>query len=897
MLKVNEMVFADVDAPSTEIDLGGKANNLRKLSAAGLPVPAWFCVKEDLFLQVILKILNIHTGDNVDFTQINDEQLSTLRERLADTETIETISQTISPYLQTHKIGHYAVRSSASMEDSGTLSFAGLFDTYLFVPASEVAEKVAHCWQSAFSINVQTYLKQNALNLGDVSMSVVLQEMIESEKSGVLFQSNPAGPLEEQVIVAGYGLGEGIVSDQVETDSYYCNRETGALRKQIGDKHYYFRVNKAPDGGLIKAKLNATQQTTAVLSEAQIDALLSLSETLSKIYTDPQDIEWAFDTEGTLHLLQSRPITTLAKGELSLYDNSNITESYPGMVLPLTESVIKKVYHELFYHAFSENGGIPALLDQHHSDFGTMLECIEGRTYYNLSSWYRVMGLLPFSSRIFIPALEDAIGCKRSNASTNGSWLRLWQKIRFASMLLHRHIFMNHLVRRYDKKFKALFDNTQNKLEEAASISDLLQTYRYFFSRIFKIDQLGRVSDTYLSVYLSVLTRYLIRLGLNREKAESLINGLLAGAADIESVKPVKSIKLMARLASEDKQLETLLRTADDWQALLQKLEPYPNFRQCLLRHIQLYGDRTIGELKLETVTFRQQPLMIIKVIGNYINHVADFAQQEQQEQALKKQSEASLDNLIQKNKAARWLLPFLIKKLRYYIKNREKFRLNRSLYYGVLRDVFYRIAKTWTQNKLLNKPQDIFYLTDSEVFEYADKNSVDVHSLQSIIDQRKSQWGHYKNKKPVNRMWLKGDVSANFIPQEDQTSDDNSSSKVLPGVGCCPGIIEAEAAVLSEPDPTVNIHGKILVAENTDPGWVFLIMGAKALVVEKGSMLSHTAIIGRELGIPTVVGVKNATQKIASGMRICVDGGSGTVTLTESEEINIQTENLCGLS
>ncbi|MFL0801839.1 MAG: hypothetical protein K6L80_15410 [Agarilytica sp.] len=897
MNKEIKMILTEADAKSTSIDLGGKANNLKKLSAAGLPVPKWLCVKEDFFHQVIQQILKVPAGDNVDFTQLSSEQLSTLSGRLSDADTIETISQVIAPYLHTHSIRHYAVRSSASMEDSGVLSFAGLFDTYLFVPAADVAEKIAHCWQSVFSINVQAYLKQNALDLADLSMSVVLQEMIDSETSGVLFQANPAGPLEEQVIVAGYGLGEGIVSDQVETDSYYSNRETGKLRKQLGTKRHYFRRNSAPTGGLIKAVLDSNQQNKAVLSETHITALLALSEKLSKIYPDAQDIEWAFDGEGTLHLLQSRPITTLAKGTLSLYDNSNITESYPGMVLPLTESVIKKVYHALFYDAFAENGGIPALLDRHQPDFSTMLECIEGRMYYNLSSWYRVMGLLPFSSRIFIPALEDAIGCQRSHVDNAGSWRRRWQKIRFATMLLHRHIFMERLVHRYDRDFKALFDSTHKDLDKSTAVKDLVNAYRSFFSKIFKIDQLGRVSDTYLTVYLSVLTHYLVRLGLSRDKSANLINGLLTGAADLESVKPVKSIKLMARLASEDKRLEKILRTADNWQGLLQELEPYPDFRQCLLRHIHLYGDRTIGELKLETITFRQQPLMIVKVIENYINHTADFAQQEQREQALKQQAEASLNKLQCKNRVARWLLPFLIKKLRYYIKNREKFRLNRSLYYGVLRDIFSRISEIWAQDHRLQKPQDIFYLTDTEIFAHADESSVNADSLQAIIDQRKRQWSHYKHKKPVSRMWLKGPVSENFIPQHDQLSDDLHSSHLLSGVGCCPGTIEAEAIVLSEPDPTVDIHGKILVAENTDPGWVFLIMGAKALVVEKGSLLSHTAIIGRELGIPTVVGVTNATQKIAQGARIRVDGGSGTITLCESEEINVQTENLCGLS
>ena len=136
--------------------------------------------------------------------------------------------------------------------------------------------------------------------------------------------------------------------------------------------------------------------------------------------------------------------------------------------------------------------------------------------------------------------------------------------------------------------------------------------------------------------------------------------------------------------------------------------------------------------------------------------------------------------------------------------------------------------------------------------------------------------------------MLLRGTVYRNFIVQNRQEGTLEPSigagASRLQGIPCAPGIVEAEALVVDSPDISLPVKGKILVARMTDPGWVFLMVSAAGLIVERGSLLSHTAIIGRELGIPTIVGVAGACRLISTGSRIRMDGATGHISIVESD-------------
>ena len=178
----------------------------------------------------------------------------------------------------------------------------------------------------------------------------------------------------------------------------------------------------------------------------------------------------------------------------------------------------------------------------------------------------------------------------------------------------------------------------------------------------------------------------------------------------------------------------------------------------------------------------------------------------------------------------------------------------------------------------MLEDPSDIFYLTVEEVAGQIRATAVD-RDLKRIVSRRRAEYERFAATEPASRVSTHGLVYTEpFEEKREDSFQPGQSGDCLRGLGCSPGRIRGRAKVIESPDQDLTIDGEILIAPMTDPGWVFLMVAAGGLVVEKGSLLSHTAIIGRELGVPTVVGVEGATGLIPDGAEIEIDGRAGTV-------------------
>lgn len=241
----------------------------------------------------------------------------------------------------------FAVRSSASNEDSTDVSFAGQFDTFLYVKKDEVLRKVKEVYLSAYSERIETYRNENNIDLITIP-SVIVQKMVLSEKSGVAFGANPlTSNVKETVISAVYGLGTGLVDGDVTSDTYkILNNE---ITKEIGDKDFYNTFEK---GRIVQKNIEENKKKEAVLTENEILEVKNLVNKASEFFGRFQDIEWAYE-KNKLYLLQSRPITTLGKTKnkeekINIFDNSNIVESYGGITTPLTFSFIRMVYENVY---------------------------------------------------------------------------------------------------------------------------------------------------------------------------------------------------------------------------------------------------------------------------------------------------------------------------------------------------------------------------------------------------------------------------------------------------------------------------------------------------------------------------------------------------------------------
>lgn len=861
--------FVILDQHSSHTDLkqmGGKAKNLHILSQAGLPIPPWFCLGSDIFAQAFDLIKSRLRGLNIQaLSQQGPELLASV---FPENKLSECLSQRLQPDM------FYAVRSSAQGEDSLRDSFAGQFDTWLYVPPKDIVLHILHCWQSVFSIRLLTYLEQRNLDWQDIRLAVVVQEMIPAQASGVLFTANPMGALTEVVINAGPGLGEGIVSDLVVSDTYFYDRNTQQWNYEIRNKD--FQIIGGVFGGTERIPVAHGQEKAAVLDPEQCLTLLELGQKVEALYSHYQDIEWAVDAQERFWILQSRPISTIHGGEKTLFDNSNVVESYPGLSSPLTFSWIRGAYEVLFRNAVLRLGVPSELVFAEQAVFKNMLGHLQGRVYYNLSHWYRMFRLLP-GTEPYIQVWEEMMGISQaSKIEKQGlNWKKnLWPWSKIALRLSRDFLLLSQQLRQFREHFQSIYQHFWGQDLTPLDAHGLLRMYQKLCSDLLYGWEITVLNDGYTFIF-SGLTKHLLKKS-GFSDTSGLFNDLLCGVAGMESVEPIRSVVAMAEQVRQQADLKELLQSALKHRQL-EILQQKPAFAALLTEHLDLYGDRCLAELKLETTTLREDPSLLFRWVLEYADTDITVAAMEQHESLIHQQAEKRLSADTQLNPLLRPLLRYCLKQARNCINYREASRLDRARAFGMVRQIFRQLGARFASMGILEQAEDIFYLSIEEITPLV-FGSGPIYPYSALVSARRQDYQLWQQHELPERILCQGPVGAQLLPLRHRSIE--SSDTLIKGTGCAPGVVIGEAMIITDPTEARDLRGKILVTEMTDPGWVFLMVQAAGLIVEKGSLLSHTAIIGRELGIPTVVGVSNATHRIKNGQRISLNGQTGEVEL-----------------
>ena len=358
---------AQDNALAADLDtVGGKGQSLASMTAAGFPIPAGFTVTTTAYRQFVSDndlrqaIIDGAKPELVGTAVSFDSASERIQPLFAEAELTDELKAQIGSGYTAFGAGEppVAVRSSANAEDLPDLSFAGQQDTYLNIRGSDaVFASVRDCWASLWTARAISYRHEHAIAQDAVAMAVVVQKMVPSEVSGILFTANPAtGKRSEMIVNASFGLGEAIVGGEITPDTYIIDRDTLAVRETtIGSKEHMM-VSAAGQGTDTRA-LSAAEREQSSLEEPMLRELAQLAIAVERHFGQPQDIEWAV-VNGTLSLLQSRPITNLPPAplkeirwekpdmpdwvsELALL-RKNLSEHTPGPVSPLFEDLYLK---------------------------------------------------------------------------------------------------------------------------------------------------------------------------------------------------------------------------------------------------------------------------------------------------------------------------------------------------------------------------------------------------------------------------------------------------------------------------------------------------------------------------------------------------------------------------
>ena len=721
-----------------------------------------------------------------------------------------------------------ALRSSMISEDNADSSFAGLFDTILDVTETTWKSSLFKIYASVHSDRVKEYIQKKNLKV-DLQMAVVAQEQINVDKSGVLFTRSPVAPTSAIAIDAAFGMGEGVVSGHSDVDHYQYTRNLELI---------HLRANNSK----------------RVLEEKEIHELIATSLKMEKEIGIPSDIEWGFKGD-KLYLFQIRPITR-AFEPLKFFVDTNLSESYPGTVSPFTASFVKKAYENVFRESAIIMGAHGERLKSLNYHYERLISSVDNHLYYNLEHYYAVLRALPGGEKNIVN-WHKMIGGEISGVEIPYYDTKL---TRFETVVTYKELIRLIINRR--KIFNPLpgnYEMLRNEIErDVHNLKGSRETIHYISELIQRPLGFGLpiVNDIFVMMGLGILTRSLKKKGVREEE----VIDLLKTSEGVDSVKPLEHFNQVVSELS-DSFLEAFGRcdlkvgfhpyeeifkqlTADGFENEVSKLRDF----------LDKYGDRSFEELKLESLPMKNNPVLV--------NQLLTWAKKNP---SIVKTSHHEIPKL----QLSGWEKK-VVRFTQDSIAVREATRLWRGKFYHLFRQLVLKLGQQLMQEDPSWKE---FSLLDFFSLNYVEWSKLSKEECQKLMRERRG-WQTKKQHYPEIIPWLESEP----LP----TLDTVFSSDGLIGQGVSPGITEASALVLENPNDALssNLKDFILVTKNTDPAWVYIMSRSLGLISEKGSLLSHTAIIGRELNVPTIVGVKSATQKIKTGDRLRIDATKGTIEI-----------------
>ena len=770
----------------------------------------------------------------------------------------------------------FAVRSNFSTEDGGEHSFAGQFLTRLNVKREKVQEAVQEVFASyAGSLDYKEKAnrgkeeycptkrekgeqekeeqqeKAEQKKLESSIETVLIQEMLFPEKSGVLFTKNPKGILSEMVVVLGHGLGDKVVEDQENVLTY----------------HYFSGECLYQEGrGQSCMSEQAQESPGLALDEEELKTLFTLGERIERIFQKPMDIEFAIE-KGKVYILQAREITTLdMQLPVRILDNSNISESFPGICLPLSESFAGEMYSGIFTSLGRRFLG--KKVSSYEELFQRMVGGFSGRMYYEISSWYDILRLLPLSRKI-IPVWQGMLGVSNEEISFSRKKPGFFLKCRIALLFCYYFFVSQRKMKELDRFFQERYASYSKRVDEE---EDAKALYRIFLEM--KEDLLREWDITLINDMVSFISTHLY----GKKTAFSL-----------ETMKPVRALSALKTVAG---------KYGLDSEEYRREKKSY----------IFAYGDRIVGELKLETRTYRTNEELLDRWI-------LDSLETESVEKDCEETSCSERPSEQKQRKS------FLYRLAESSCNNREISRLHRTRCFGLMRRIVDKIGE-----KTIGF--DVYYLSLDELKEllFSGKD----FSLK--IAREKELRKAYERLPVLSRVKLLGKVDRdplageirvlnykfvkgkgsreeksgksedifssepmNLKRKEDIKGQDvekgkeagNNTQRVFFGRGVSKGIFRGEVLKIKSLQEVraTEAKGKILLSYSTDPGWFPYLNMAGGLITERGSLLSHSAILARELEKPAVVNIPNIMEELQSGDIVEIDGDLGICSVIKQKE------------
>lgn len=843
------------DTGKKDISLvGGKGANLGEMIQAGFPVPQAFSVSALAYKHQIEQttigskleeLLRIHCHDP-------EFQSHAAKQLFLEIPILPEIEERIREYYR--QMGNkvrVAVRSSATAEDLPEASFAGQQETYLGVHGEEeLLRSIRECWASLWGARAIHYRNQQGFPHDSVALSVVVQEMIDSETAGVLFTVNPLNScLDEMLVTASLGLGEAVVSGIVTPDTYRIAKDTyEIMNRNIGKKEEMVVQQKQ---GSAVVPVPIPLQTRACLTDAMVINLCRMAKRVEEHYGSPQDIEWAVNNN-RIYLLQSRPITTLHSVHHST-DESN--------ALPREDD---QVYAGWIYLGrlpqFARKRFLPVLIDH----FPEPLRPFD----MDISLAPALAGVRRAAKELGVQMPQD-ITCQhpsglilfnppvpanlRTIASLPAAWLKLKGWMNYDPLQEWLQADQPYLRSLLPSGTCHMDPSPQELINEMKQLGEVISELMY------------RRFRKYMASGVAAQRKLDKMLHRANVKESHLIKQKLLQALDYKTAVANRDMKRLAKAAAANPAVLEIL----DKQPFGRMYESIMTdahchaFKEAIEGFMDKHGCRSASGMEPQPSypAWKDEPDNVLSMVRALVQHPEGLVEDEGERASEYDNTRAEI---VQQLKKPQWIETFewALDMTRGFWIAREATLYMYEEIVAILRDRAKRLAAWLVAEGKIRQERELYYLTVHELEAMIDGKQEE--ALAKLAHKRRKVWNQMKTCRGSN----------------DITRPENEE-EILSGAGASQGEAQGVVKVIRGPQEFHKLkRGDILVCVNTNPAWTPLFSVAAAVVTDTGGVLSHSAIVAREYGIPAVMACENATKVLSDGERVIVNGTTGTVRL-----------------
>ncbi|MDF0676627.1 MAG: PEP/pyruvate-binding domain-containing protein [Nitrospira sp.] len=865
-------------AQCIDVDLtGGKAIGLAQLITAGFSVPQGFCITTEAYIQCLQESGFIEHDEWRKVCALSGSErasaLADCRTRIRQVETSQLAVQwrrtlqTLSGPLSEH----WAVRSSATNEDTAQASYAGFYRTHLGVVLSDIDAAVKDLWASLWEERVVSYTARRNYQTAP-RMAVVIQPMIDAQSAGVAYSIHPVTGRSNQVTInAVPGLAASLVDGTVKPDQYVVEvtheKQPILVRKRIL-AHHSQRLVVSKDGLQVE-RFGDAAHIQPSLTDTQLFSLAQTTKQVEQAFGHPIDLEWAFDA-GQLWLVQARPITAVRSSSNLTNDDCEWSRTNFKETMPELPSLLSLSFLERFMdrHIISHY----RRLGCHIPDGLTSVRVLRGRPYLNATLFHILVAQLGGNPSLnaeqmggeplrTIPKVQPING----TALARAGWM-MWME-----------------MRRVERSGPRLF----------REMKDLATTYRREHILHLSVEELVREIDKFgpwlegrdvtfgivggvgqcLQIFSQLLPRWL------GPDWRSLLNAALQGQGTVISARQILRLAELTDIARDEPATGAFL-TSEPWEpAPFRAALADTKFLRAFDRYLEDYGHRTVGESDLMSPRLADSPESILAIV-----RIQLISGSPSQKSILLRQGNARTAALTQIKRRIglryhRWIIfMWYYRRLCRFFSLREANRHHLMYYSAALRSLLMRLGELLVEQGRLHQVDDIFFLpTDDR----ADLLAGSTRDWKAVIKDRRAE----RERDAAVEV---PDTIHDWETASEQTMTSNQAegSGTLSGMPISVGTVTGPVRVIrSVADWGKVIFGEILVVPTIDPGLAPLFGLAGGLIAEMGGTLSHGAIIAREYGLPTIANVEGATARLADGQRITIDAGSGTICIEPSPQ------------